>query len=194
MKTNFFENLSFELEKIGKGKALVSEPFLPDPNFNRTVILIIEHNHEGSLGFVLNRDSDHNLNDVVEGFPDFESKIFVGGPVGTDQLFFLHTNPKNFIGGQEVMPNLFWGGNLEKLKLLMESNEISNQDIRFFIGYSGWSPGQLAQELKEKSWIVTSLTSEEVLIQSQDFWQKTMQSLGTKFEIMANFPEDPRLN
>lgn len=194
MTTDFFENINFELEDAGKGKVLISEPFLPDPNFSRTVILLTEHNDEGTVGFVLNRKSEYQIEELIEDFPDFNANVYVGGPVGLNQLFFIHTLGDKIEQSQKIMDGLYWGGNFEHLKLLAEANEISPEQIRFFAGYSGWSEGQLSQEIKDKSWIVAPTSTEMVMLQSDEYWHEVMQSLGKKFSIMSNFPEDPSLN
>ena len=194
MTEDFFDNINFELEKTGKGKVLISEPFLPDPNFSRTVILLTEHNTEGSIGFILNRASTYQIEELIEDFPEFNAKVYVGGPVGLNQLFFIHTLGDKIEDSQEIVKGLYWGGNFEHLKLLIEAKEITPKDIRFFAGYSGWSVDQLQNEINEKSWIVASTNSDQVMMQSDEYWQEFMQSLGKKFKIMSSFPEDPSLN
>lgn len=194
MTTDFFDNINFELEETGKGKVLISEPFLPDPNFSRTVILLTEHNDDGTVGFVLNRSSTYQIHDLVDDFPSFDANVYVGGPVGLNQLFFIHTLGNKISDSQEILDGLYWGGNFEHLKLLIEANEISPDQIRFFAGYSGWSVGQLQDEIEEKSWIVAPTNKDLVMMQSEEYWQEIMKSLGKKFQIMSNFPEDPTLN
>lgn len=194
MTADFFESINFELESPGKGKVLISEPFLPDPNFSRTVVLLAEHNEEGSVGFVLNRISTYQIHDIMDDFPDFDANVYVGGPVGLNQLFFIHTLGEKIEQSQKIIDGLYWGGNFEHLKLLIEANEVAPEQIRFFAGYSGWANGQLDEEINEKSWIVAPTSTEQVMSQSEEYWQDVMKSLGDKFKIMSNFPEDPSLN
>tara|TARA_Y100000768_G_C23836789_1_gene614159 strand:+ start:145 stop:726 length:582 start_codon:yes stop_codon:yes gene_type:complete len=190
----FFENIEFLIEQPGQGKILISEPFLPDPNFNRSVVLLTEHNNEGSVGFVLNRPSDMLINDVIEDFPSFDATVFMGGPVGLDQLFYIHTLGDLLEHSVEIMPGLWWGGDFDQLKLLVDTNQVQDHQVRFFAGYSGWSPGQLKGEIEEKSWIVAKIDREQVLKDSKSYWEDVMQGLGEKFKVMSRFPEDPSLN
>ena len=191
---NFFENINFEQELFGAGKVLISEPFLPDPNFNRSVILLVEHNKEGTIGFVLNRPSDLMITDVIDEFPNSKIPVFLGGPVGLDQLFYMHTAGNLITGSKEILPGLFWGGNFEQIKLLIESGEITSNGIRFFVGYSGWSEHQLAEEVKERSWIVSKLKTHEIMSDSSSFWEDALKGMGKEFKVFAQFPEDPSLN
>jgi len=137
-----------------KGRLLISEPYLPDPNFQRTVILLCEHNEEGSFGFVINRPSNLKLSDVVEIDGSFQANVYVGGPVQQDTLHFLHLAGDTLEGAAEIIDGLHWGGNFEQLSIMIASNSIETDDLRFYIGYSGWGSGQLDKEIEENSWIV----------------------------------------
>ena len=190
----FLENINFETTKPAKGKLLVSEPMLPDPNFFRSVVLLTKHNEEGSLGFVLNRMSIVDLDNV---YPDFSIKnipVFIGGPVGNDQLFFIHTIGEELNETTKVMDGLYFGGDLEHLEFMMKTGLANTEQVRFFVGYSGWDPGQLANEIKEHSWIVASTTPKQVMSDSDEYWREVMIGLGKEFEVMANFPSNPDLN
>lgn len=92
-----------------KGRLLISEPFLPDPNFERTVVLLCEHNEEGSFGFVLNKPAIVKVNDVMDELKNFEHPIFIGGPVQQDTLHFIHRSTE-IEGGAEVREGIFWVG------------------------------------------------------------------------------------
>lgn len=179
-----------------KGKILISEPFMFDPHFKRAVLVLAEYeNEEGSVGFVLNQPTTLLLNDIMDDFPEFNAKIYIGGPVEHDTLHFIHKLGDKLEGSKEIMPGVYWGGNFEALKVLAENNAIKPEDIRFFIGYSGWGPNQLGEELKENTWIV-SQTSQEVIF-SEDFenlWRTAVIELGERYAHIANFPENPYLN
>jgi putative transcriptional regulator len=194
MDTNFFNKYHIDLGIPEKGKLLISEPFLFDPNFNRTVILITEHNEDGTVGFVLNKNTTLLVQDVVENFPEIDAPLFVGGPVEPNRLNYIHTYSK-LSESIEISDNLYWGGNFDELKLLIETNKISANDIRFFSGYSGWDKNQLIEEINEKSWIVAKAPIQKILhLEADKLWKKVMTGLGKKYEIMSNFPEDPSLN
>jgi putative transcriptional regulator len=178
-----------------KGRLLASEPYLPDPNFERTIILLTEHNDDGSVGFVLNKPSESMVNEVMEEIKGFQSKIYIGGPVQQDTLHFIHRN-STLSDSIEVAEGIFWGGNFEQLMLLIESKQIDVLDIKFFLGYSGWSPGQLEEEIKADSWIISDQVTEDLLFETPPelMWKKSLQGLGGRFSIYSNYPIDPSMN
>lgn len=196
MENNFFERINIDLGTPEAGKILLSEPLLPDPNFSRTVVLLTEHNDEdGSVGFVLNRKVELKITEVIDEFPDFNAPLFVGGPVENDKLYYLHTLGDRLEDSSEIIKGLYWGGDFEQLKFLIDTKQITKDEIRFFSGYSGWSPGQLEDEILEKSWIVANATVTQVMnADVESMWKAMMKSLGKKYDIMSNFPEDPSLN
>lgn len=192
---NFFENINYENIQPKQGCLLISEPFLFDPYFRRTVVLLVEHNENGSVGFILNRPININVSEIVENFPSFESEVFFGGPVSQNNLFYIHTLGNAIEESAEIIPGLFWGGNFDTLKNLIIAGKVESQQIRFFAGYSGWEKNQLKKELEEKAWIVTKATVEHALNgRTKRFWNEVLKTMGKKFEIMSNFPEDPRMN
>jgi|ERR1043165_2123405 putative transcriptional regulator len=194
------ENIwSYEFEKdkgIRAGQLLLSEPFMFDENFRRTVVLVCEHTPEnGTVGLILNKPINLRLNDVVEGFPPFKAKIFLGGPVGTDTMQFLHCLGDKIENSLKLTDNLYWGGNFEQLKTMMAEGLIGADEVRFFLGYSGWSPGQLEEELKDNAWIITDATHEHIFETPFDsLWKETMKNMGGIYHTMATYPENPTLN
>jgi putative transcriptional regulator len=181
--------------KPEKGRLLISEPFLPDPNFERTIILICENNDEGSFGFVLNKPSLANVSDVMDDIKDYNSPAMVGGPVQQDTLHYLHRHP-GIEDSVEILDGVFWGGNFERVLFLLETQQLAHKDIRFFLGYSGWSGGQLDVELGQDSWIVSDQASEELIFDTEPegMWKKTLKIMGGRFSVYSNYPKDPRLN
>lgn len=179
-----------------KGDLLISEPFLADPNFARTVILLCEHNDEGSFGFVLNKLSQIKLNELIEGVGDRQDDIYIGGPVQQNTLQFIHRNDGLIEGGNEVRDGIFWGGNFEQMLTMMESKLIKPDDINFFVGYSGWVSGQLKSELEIDSWIISRNVNIEQIFDTDvnSLWKEVLNTMGGKFKVVANFPVDPRLN
>ena len=179
-----------------KGDLLISEPFLADPNFARTVILLCEHNDEGSFGFVLNKLSQIKLNELIEGVGDRQDDIYIGGPVQQNTLQFIHRNDGLIEGGSEVRDGIFWGGNFEQMLTMMESKLIKPDDINFFVGYSGWVSGQLKSELEIDSWIISRNVNIEQIFDTDvnSLWKEVLNTMGGKFKVVANFPVDPRLN
>jgi len=181
--------------KPEKGKLLISEPFLPDPNFERTIILLCENNEEGSFGFVLNKPSLANVSDVMDDIKDYNSAAMVGGPVQQDTLHYLHRQ-RGVDDAVEILDGVYWGGSFERILFLLETKQLPHKDIRFFLGYSGWSPGQLEEELKQDSWIVSDQASEELIFDTEPegMWKKTLKVMGGRFSVYSNYPKDPRLN
>ncbi|UII30939.1 YqgE/AlgH family protein [Fulvivirga ulvae] len=182
-------------QKPGKGSLLISEPFLPDPNFERTVVLLCEHSDEGSFGFVLNKASAVALDEIVEDIRDFSQPVYIGGPVQQDTLHFIH-KADYLEGGVEVGNGLYWGGNFEQLMILIDTKQIKADDFRFFIGYSGWGSGQLEEELKAESWIVANYATPDLVFaeNGENLWKVVLKQLGGRFNVYSNYPTDPRLN
>lgn len=181
--------------KPEKGRLLISEPFLPDPNFERTVVLLCEHNEEGSFGFVVNKPSILKVNEVMEDIKKLEEIVYVGGPVQQDTLHFLHRNT-TLEGAVKVAHDVYWGGDFEGLISQIDMGIIESKDIRFYLGYSGWGPGQLEAELEEESWIVCDFATDELLFDMEPamIWKKALDSMGGRFSIYSNYPVDPRMN
>jgi len=177
------------------GRVLISEPFLMDSYFKRTVILLGEHGEDGTVGFILNKPTDLTLNDALEDFPPFDAPLYFGGPVQTDTIHFLHTLGKKLEGSKEIMPGIYWGGSLETLKLLIETHQVSKDEIRFFAGYSGWEPQQLDDEMKGRTWLVSSGKKDFAFSHNPDeLWGEVLRTMGSQYAILANFPENPSLN
>ena len=178
-----------------KGRFLISEPFLMDPNFKRSVVLLTEHGEDGTVGFVLNNQVDLRLNEIIEDFPEFDVPVYIGGPVQQDSLHFIHRIEALREDAVEVRPGLFWGGDFEKLRNLIADHTIEEGDIRFFIGYSGWAPNQLNEELDRNSWIVAPPSKKFTFFDYPDtLWKRILKALGSKYKRMADYPEDPSLN
>lgn len=179
-----------------RGDLLISEPFLPDPNFERTVILLCEHDENGSFGFVLNKQSTLEFQEVIQDGYGFEEKLFIGGPVQQDTLHFIHRSSGQMDSGKEIVNGIYWGGDFDKLLSLINTRQINAEDFRFFLGYSGWSEGQLEEELRAKSWIVYKQpTSEKIFdLDPHLLWQEALKELGGKFKMFSNYPQDPRMN
>lgn len=178
------------------GRLLISEPFLMDPNFKRAVVLITDHQDEGTVGFILNQCSTLLLKDVVPELEEASFPVYFGGPVETDTIHFIHRCYDKIGDGQEVAKGIYWGGNFETLKALIRSNSISEDEIKFFIGYSGWGKEQLKREMKENTWIVSDDFHPDVVFSGneENLWREVIINLGPKYAHVSNFPQDPNLN
>ncbi|NHF60279.1 YqgE/AlgH family protein [Flavobacteriaceae bacterium TP-CH-4] len=182
--------------KPKKGKLLIAEPSLTgDVSFNRSVVLLAEHNEEGSIGFILNKPLEYSINDLVSEI-DIPLQVYNGGPVEQDNLYFIHKVPHLIDNSIEISDGIYWGGDFEKTIALINQKLISENDIRFFLGYSGWSSLQLDQELTSKSWIVVKNQYESAIIQKSPsaFWKEKMIELGGDYLLWSNAPENPSLN
>ncbi len=177
------------------GKLLIAEPFLDDPYFKRSVVLLTEHNENGSIGFILNKPIEIKLKDAVGELPPIVSNIHLGGPVARETLHFLHTEGDLIDGSLEIMQGLFWGGNFETLKKLIELDKIKPESVKFFVGYSGWKPEQLEKELKLNSWIVLDGDINNIMKRNTaNLWKDILKDMGKEFAVIADFPNDPTMN
>lgn len=177
------------------GRLLISEPYLPDPNFERTIILICEHNHEGTIGFVLNKPSLSKLHDLISELSQCENTVSIGGPVQQDTLHYIHRCAE-VEGAMEVADGIYWGGEFEDVIEKMNNGKINHSDIKFFMGYSGWSPGQLDDELEQNSWIVSGQVNQELIFdtEAEEMWKKTLRQMGGRYSMYSNYPLDPTMN
>lgn len=178
-----------------RGKILISEPFLRDATFGRSVILLVDHTDEGSMGLVMNKQLPLLLNDIIKEFKYLnEIPLYKGGPLATDTLFYLHTLT-NIPGSISISKGFYLNGDFDLIKkYILQGNEVDGC-IRFFLGYSGWESEQLATELKENTWIVSEEDKSYLLKDDiKDMWRKALERLGSKYEAWSRFPQVPALN
>ena len=182
--------------KPKKGCLLIAEPtIIGDISFNRSIILLADHNDEGSIGFILNKPLDYTIRDLIpEIKADF--KIYNGGPVEQDNLYFIHKIPELIPNSIEISMGIYWGGDFDKVAELIANDEIEENNIRFFLGYSGWASDQLDDELKSNSWLVTENIYENSIIEKdyESFWKEKMLEFGDDYSIWSNAPENPSFN
>ncbi|HQX04946.1 MAG TPA: YqgE/AlgH family protein [Flavobacterium sp.] len=183
-------------EIIKKGHLLIAEPsILGDLSFNRSVILLADHNTEGSVGFILNKPLDYSVNDLVPEV-DATFTIYNGGPVEQDNLYFIHNIPELIPNSVEISNGIFWGGDFEKTRDLINNGSINKDNIRFFLGYTGWDANQLESEMNANSWILIENSYKNNILKksSSDFWKEQIMELGGEYLIWSNAPENPMLN
>ena len=187
---------NIENNKVAKqGRVLISEPFLNDTYFRRSVVLLTEHTKEGSVGFVLNKPVDLAVNDVLSDFPEIETEISIGGPVNTNTVHYIHTVGMDIPNSVQVLDNLYWGGDFEAVKEMITSGRIKGHEIRFFLGYAGWSANQLEGEMEDNAWLVGKISPRMVMQGvGSEFWSNILARYNNKYKAWANFPEDPGLN
>ena len=188
--------VSNQNKKPQRGDLLISEPYLPDSNFERTVIYLCEHDENGTFGFVLNKRAQVKLGDVIDEVANNQSELYVGGPVQQDTLHFIHRDRHLAEKSKLVGGGIYWGGDYDLLLNMLNTQSIEANDVRFFLGYSGWAEGQLDDELKENSWIILKGASQEMIFDwdNQELWKACLKSMGGKYRLMSNYPKDPRMN
>ena len=178
-----------------KGRILIAEPFLHGDYFNRAVVFLVAYSDKGAVGFILNKKIDFLLQDVFLNFPKFNANVFLGGPVAADSIFFIHKLGDKLPGSIKVLGNLFWGGDFEALKNLIANGLVKPADIHFFLGYSGWDAGQLEDEIKEDSWLVTDVDENAIMRDTSDMkWTDFVKKAGNRYSIWENYPENPSFN
>jgi putative transcriptional regulator len=178
-----------------KGSLLIAEPFMKDTNFQRSVVLVCQKQEDGFVGFTINQKIDHMVGDLVEDLSSCTLPLYDGGPVGKEQMFFLHCMPEIIPGGIHINAGIYWGGDFDKIKELVLTNSIDENKIRFIVGYSGWEGGQLEEEIKEKSWLCAPSNQELVFhTESTLIWKNAVKLLGDEFKQIINYPLDPSLN
>jgi putative transcriptional regulator len=176
------------------GVLLIAGTALQDSYFGRSVVLLCDHQEEGSFGLVLNNQLPISLGDVVDDI-GWNAPLFCGGPVQENSLHFIHDRAELEIGSREVLPGIYWGGDFDALREKILIGHIQPEHIRFFLGYSGWGEGQLAREITEDSWFLTPATPQTVFFADiANHWRHIFTRMGPDFAILGNFPDDPRLN
>ena len=154
-----------------------------------------EHEDDGSLGFILNKSLNMKINELIADFPEINSTVFYGGPVQTDTIHYIHNLGHLLEDSQEVMPGIFWGGNFEKLKSLIATGLVTPDDIRFFVGYSGWSKFQLKEELNMGSWVLADMDLNYLFKKNRkDLWSKVMEHKGDVYSVIAQLPDQMTWN
>ena len=178
-----------------KGRLLIAEPsILNDSSFNRAIILITEHTDNNSVGFILNRPLEYTIQDLL---PEIESDfiIYQGGPVEQDNLYFVHRVPELIPESIEVDNGIYWGGNFESLKYLLNDGSLKKTDIRFFLGYSGWGKNQLKNEVNLNSWFISENNIKNIFsTDDESLWKNKILEKGGDYKLWANAPSDVNLN
>jgi len=183
--------------KPAKGLLLVAEPsIIGDVSFNRSVVLLAEYNNEnGSVGFILNKPLEYKLKDFI---PEINSNLTVynGGPVEQDNLYFIHRIPEIIPDSIEISNGIYWGGDFKAIAHLLREDKLKEDQIRFFLGYSGWDNEQLEQELQVNSWVVAQNNYKNDIIGKGyiNFWKEKMIEFGGDYVLWSNAPENPHYN
>jgi putative transcriptional regulator len=177
------------------GCILVSQPSLTDRFFNRSVVMLAEHGSEGSFGFIVNKPANIKLSKVTNEFGTFDTDLYLGGPVHVNSLFYVHSRGDVVQDSLKIIEGVYWGGDINEIRKLIFSGKLTEKDIRFYAGYSGWQPEQLSREMTENSWIVLDGQNKYVFgPRPAGLWKKIVLTLGKDFAPWVNFPTDPNMN
>jgi len=178
-----------------KGGLLIAEPsILNDDSFKRSIVLLTEHSNDSSVGFILNRPLQFTLSDILPDI-DCDFMVYQGGPVEQDNLYFIHSIPHLIPNSIEVTKGIYWGGNFETLRELIELKLVESNQVRFFLGYSGWDREKLESEMINNSWFATKNDYSNLLsIDIKSLWRNKLIQKGGKYKIWANAPTDFNLN
>lgn len=177
-----------------RGRIIISEPFLPGNYFSRSTVLLVDYSNLGAVGFILNKPFKAKIKELLSNFPDFNYDVFMGGPVSKNNLYYIHTLGNVIQGSICVKDELYWGGDFEQLKTIIDLGGVRPDQIKFFVGYSGWSAGQLDTEIAENSWLITESDVPLIMKSNQDFWLESVKKAGGRYKSWKNFPEDPNSN
>ena len=178
------------------GEILLSEPTMNDFHFGRSVVLLIDHNDaEGTFGIIMNKPLNVKLKELVDVFNDFDAPVYLGGPVAENQIFFMHTLGDLIPESCKIIDGLYWGGDAETLNTLIEQGIADKNNVRFFLGYSGWEAGQLTSELERNSWVVCKANAKTLFTTPIDqLWSTLVTRMGKEYEMWKRFPKKPEEN
>lgn len=181
--------------KLTPGDVLLSEPFMLDSNFKRSAVLLCEHADDGSIGFILNKKLEMKIDELIADFPAFDAPVYFGGPVQTDTIHYIHNIGDLLEDSREVSNGVWWGGNFEKLKFLISSELVKPENIRFFVGYSGWSESQLQEEMDASSWVIAEMHPNYLFkAKPNELWEKIMSNKGDAYSVIATLPDTATYN
>lgn len=182
-------------KKISPGRILIADPFLQDGEFTRSVILLTSYKKDNTMGFMINKPTDVHVHEVFSDFPTFNSRVYIGGPVDQNLLFFVHKMGNKIPNSIPITNNLSFGGEFEVMKKLIQKGEISTKDIRFFLGYSGWGQEQLQNEVKKKSWVVGNFKLSYLFsLRNSLIWPQSIAHNKPEYTVYSKYPFTPSLN
>ena len=182
-----------QIKTITKGNILIARPTLYDFTFNRTVVIITDHNEKGSIGFILNKPLNQNVGLFVA---ELESNlpVYEGGPVEVHNIYYIHKRPDLIANSEKIYNGLYWSGDYDDVKNAINNGLISKNEIRFYLGYSGWGENQLQTEVDENQWIVVDDKVDIFQDWDKNLWKEQMKNLGGEHLIWLNTPADPSMN
>ncbi|MCK9342710.1 MAG: YqgE/AlgH family protein [Massilibacteroides sp.] len=179
-----------------KGDLLISEPFMDNEYFKRSVILLVDHGVEGSMGFVLNKRLRISLDDVVEEIPNSTHiPIFLGGPMQQGELFFIHTLGDMIPQSVPIAEGLYFGGKDEVIQEYLLAGCPTEGKIKFFLGYAGWDSNQLKTEIEANSWAIGSDAVQPIFLATDKrYWRIVLKNLGADYHSWSYIPDNLNMN
>ena len=187
----------FPSAPVTKGRLLLAAPPLEDPNFDRTVIYVLEHHDEGAVGVVINRSSDEALDEPLDRWIDLQtapSSVFEGGPVESTALIALAAAKDPDVDDEALTPIV---GAIASADLTADPAIVaaSVNEVRVFRGYAGWGPGQLEGEIDAGSWLVLDAQTSDVFTNTPDeLWREVLRRQPGRLAWLANAPDDLSMN
>ncbi len=177
-----------------KGKILIAAPMSRDKFFRRSIVLIGSNQADGAVGFVLNNYVSVSLSKLLDRDINFDANVSLGGPVARNRLDYIHCLGDKIPDSKHLVDNIFWGGNFDVVVEFMNTGILKKNQIKFFIGHSGWSKGQLDNEIANDLWLVYNAKSDTVLEKDTNYWRNTLRRMGKQYSTWLNLPIDPQLN
>lgn len=182
-------------KQVKAGKILIADPYLQDGEFTRSVILMNSYSKTGAVGFILNRPTTILVHEAFNDFPTFNVPIYYGGPVDKNILFYVHTLGEIIPDSELIAGTTYFGGNFQVLKKLIQEEKIKPNQIQFFLGYAGWSPNQLEDEISDGTWLIGNFKSSYLFHKNyNEVWRKSLADNSKQNAFYGKFPYTPSLN
>ena len=194
-------NLNDEQPQPVRGSLLVAKPTVGDFIFKRSVIAIVDPDEgDGAMGIITNHLAGYFLCDLLPDVPTVEEvPVFLGGPMGPEMLFYMHTlGPELIPHAIDMGGGLWFGGDFEAIKDYLVMGKPVHNQIKFILGYSGWGKGQIASELERHDWaVLTDSTMRDLLMsdmEEESIWRSAVERFGDRYKLWLNMPSDPSCN
>lgn len=184
-----------QTQTIQKGTILIARPTLMTDVFHRSVVLLTDHSEDnGSIGFVLNKSLHIPVSEFLNDL-NSQDNVYEGGPVDQENIFYIHNRPDLIMDSEKIMENLYWSGNFNDVKHAINNGYLSENEIRFYLGYSGWATNQLQTEIENNAWnVVNNVNFDFFKNWHNNLWKNHMKNLGGENLLWLNMPDDPAMN
>lgn len=180
-----------------RGALLIAKPTVDDTCFSRAAIITVNHSKRGSMGLIINKPSGLTLNEAIDGLlTDEDILLYLGGPVNTELLFYIHTLGDIITGAKPIGNGMFVGGSYDAMKRYINSGAPVNGNVKFMLGYSGWAASQLNAEIGMHDWAVSFDVDTALVLSNhhEDIWQQLVTRLGERYKMWKNWPSDLSMN